>query len=267
MANVPAKWARRIAEQLKKYQPTIKRLKDQDANEADTVILVADLLADLFGYDKRENLTTEYAVRGRFVDIALVEERKPFAFLEVKAAGSELKDQHLRQVVDYAANHGVEWVILTNSNTWRVYKVIFGQPIDSELVEDIDLLTLNPRSKEDLARLYALTLGGFKRGVLKDQHKQRQFVNRFVIGNLLRTAPVLQLIRKELRRLDPTLKVSEQDILQVLDKEVLKRELLEDPQAKVAQKVLQRLQKKRRSGRQKSPQTQEGKSTTSSVEG
>ena len=245
MVSIPVKWARRISEQLKRYQLSVKRLKDQDANEADTVILVADILSDLFGYDKRDNLTTEYAVRGRFVDIALVEDRKPFAFIEVKAVGTDLKEQHLRQVVDYAANHGVEWVILTNSNIWQVYKVIFGQPIESELVESFKLLALNPRSKEDVARLYALSIDGFKRGVLKDQHKQKQIVNRFVIGGILRMPPALQLVRKELRKLDPTLKITEQDILQVLEKEVLKRELLEDPQAKVAQKVLQRLQRKK----------------------
>lgn len=267
MINIPVKWARRLSEQLKKYQPSVKRLKDQDANEADTVILVVDILSNLFGYDKLNNLTTEFAVRGRFVDITLVEERKPFAFIEVKAAGSELKEQHLRQVVDYAANHGVEWVILTNSDTWRVYKVIFGQPISSELVEDIALLALNPRSKEDVARLYALTIDGFKRGVLKYQHKHKQLLNRFVIGGLLRTTPVLQLIRKELRKLDPTLKISEQDVLQVLDKEVLKRELLEDPQAKAAQKVLQRLQKKKRSVRQRGSKAQTEQNVASTSEG
>ena len=59
MVSIPVKWARRISEQLKRYQLSVKRLKDQDANEADTVILVVNILSDLFGYDKRDNLTTE----------------------------------------------------------------------------------------------------------------------------------------------------------------------------------------------------------------
>ncbi len=37
--------------------------------------------------------------------------------------GMELKDQHVKQAVDYAANQGVEWVGLTNVAIWRPYRV------------------------------------------------------------------------------------------------------------------------------------------------
>jgi predicted type IV restriction endonuclease len=42
------------------------------------------------------------------------------ALVEVKAIGSERKDAHVKQAVDYVANQGVDWVVLTNGATWRI---------------------------------------------------------------------------------------------------------------------------------------------------
>ena len=57
--------------------------------------------------------------------------------IEVKAVGIELKDIHIKQAIDYAANEGIEWVILTNGAVWRVYNVHFGQPIEKILVCEV----------------------------------------------------------------------------------------------------------------------------------
>jgi predicted type IV restriction endonuclease len=52
----------------------------------------------------------------------------------VKAIGLELRDQHVKQATDYAANQGCGWVALTNGIVWRAYKVSFTKPIEHELV-------------------------------------------------------------------------------------------------------------------------------------
>ena len=36
--------------------------------------------------------------------------------IEAKAIGTTLKPTHIKQAVDYGANEGVDWVILTNSD-------------------------------------------------------------------------------------------------------------------------------------------------------
>ena len=57
------------------------------------------------------------------VDLAIKVDGKLALLIEVKAIGLELKDGHVKQAVDYAANQGCDWVVLTNGMIWRVYKL------------------------------------------------------------------------------------------------------------------------------------------------
>jgi hypothetical protein len=50
MANIPQKVADRIAAGIKKFQPVLTAAKDHDANEADTVRIITDMLFEVFGY-------------------------------------------------------------------------------------------------------------------------------------------------------------------------------------------------------------------------
>ncbi|HZL25568.1 MAG TPA: hypothetical protein VFC39_03460, partial [Acidobacteriaceae bacterium] len=52
--------------------------------------------------------------------------------------------------VDYAANQGVEWVLLTNGIMWRVYRVQFSKPIEHELVVEVNFCAISPKSARDL---------------------------------------------------------------------------------------------------------------------
>ena len=72
--------------------------------------------------------------------------------IEVKAIGSELKDAHVKQAVDYASNQGCEWVVLTNAIEWRLYKVLFRKPIDKQEIAHFDLLTAKPKDDDDLEK-------------------------------------------------------------------------------------------------------------------
>ena len=46
-------------------------LKEKDAAEADTRHLVTDFLVDVLGYDKYENLTAEFNVKGDWADYGI----------------------------------------------------------------------------------------------------------------------------------------------------------------------------------------------------
>src|SRR5690606_8774834 len=62
------KWESDALEQIRshvrKFAKPLRELVERDANEGDTRVLVTDMLCDALGYDKYEDLTTEYAVRG-----------------------------------------------------------------------------------------------------------------------------------------------------------------------------------------------------------
>jgi len=92
------------------------------------------VLHDLFGYDKYSEITSEHSIRSTFCDLAIKLDGTLAFLVEVKAIGLALKDNFVKQAVDYVANQGVDWVILTNGILWRVYKIGFGKPITNDLV-------------------------------------------------------------------------------------------------------------------------------------
>ena len=151
MAAVPAKVAARLSAGLKRFQPILDSARARDANESDTVVIIMDMLYEIFGYDKYTEITSEYAIRNSFCDLAVKIDGSLAVLVEVKAIGLDLKDQHVKQAVDYAANQGCEWVALTNGVVWRAYKVNFTKPIGQELVVEVNLSLLNPRKDDDIA--------------------------------------------------------------------------------------------------------------------
>lgn len=240
MPSIPKKVIERLNAALKKFQPILSTARARDDGEADTVMIVTDMLAGVFGYDKYSEVTAEYAIRGTYCDLATKLEGTLQALIEVKAIGLELKDQYVKQAVDYAANQGVDWVVLTNGMHWRVYNVIFGKPIDQELVIDIDFCALNPKSRGDLEALYLFCKEGWIKSVLGDYQLQRQALSRFFLGALVLSEPVLEVIRRELRRVSPLVKIEIDQIKAVLGAEVLKREVIDGDKAVEARKKIAR---------------------------
>jgi hypothetical protein len=58
----------RVRTAIRRYSKPLTDLVARDANEGDTRLLVTDFLCDGLGYDKYEELTTEYQVKGEFAD-------------------------------------------------------------------------------------------------------------------------------------------------------------------------------------------------------
>jgi hypothetical protein len=244
MATVPSKVSDRLGTGLKRFQPILTAAKSRDVGESDTVTIVVDMLAEIFGYDKYSEITSEYSIRGTYCDLATKIDGTLQTLMEVKAIGLELKDTHVKQAVDYAANQGVDWVVLTNGTYWRFYKVAFTKPIDHELVVDIDFCKLNPKSAKDIESLYLFCKEGWIKSVLGDYHSQKQALSRFSLGALVLSDPVLGVIRKELRRVSPDVRIDLEEIKNVLTNEVIKREVMEGDKADGARKKIARGTKK-----------------------
>lgn len=238
MPPIPKKVAERLAAGIRKFQPVLASAKSRDVGESDTVTIVTDMLSEVFGYDKYSEITSEYAIRGTYCDLAIKLDGTLETLIEVKAIGTDLKDAHVKQAVDYAANQGVDWVLLTNGITWRVYRLIFAKPIDNELVIDIDFCALNARAAADLELPYLWCKEGWQRSVLGEFHTQKQALSRFFIGAMVLSQPVLDVIRRELRRVSPDVKIETDQIRAVLAAEVLKRDVMEGDKAEEAKKKI-----------------------------
>ena len=240
MTRIPKKVQERIILGLKKYQPIITAAKSRDVGEADTVTIIKDMLSDVFGYDKYHEITSEFAIRGTFCDLALRLECKISLLIEAKAIGLDLRDQHVKQAIDYAANQGIDWVLLTNGLVWRIYHLIFSKPIDQELVVEFDFTKLNHRADKDIEGVYLLCKEGWQRSALGQYHVQRQALSRFYVGAMLQTEPVLDILRRELRRVSPDVRIDTDEIKDVLVNEVIKREIIEGEKALEASKKVSR---------------------------
>jgi hypothetical protein len=232
--GIPNRVRERITSGLKRLLPVVQQQKARDVSEADTVTLVKDLLAEVFGYDKYAELTGEHSIRGTYCDLAVKLDDKLAQLVEVKSAGSTLDDRHVKQAVDYASNQGVDWVILTTASVWRLYQVVFAKPIDKRLLAEFDLTAMDLRKEEHLELLYLFTKEGFIKGAPLELRDHQDATNRLLLSALLvKNDAVVATIRRELRRVVDVL-VDDQAIVKVLREEVIKRDNLEGPDAEAA---------------------------------
>ena len=230
----------RIVTQLKHYQTVLADAKRRDISEADTVVIVGDMLADVLGYDKYQEVTAEFAIRGTYVDLAVRVGRDIRFLVEVKAIGCELKDNHVKQAIDYGANQGIEWAVLTNGMQWRIYKIMFKQPIEKVLVFETDLATLSLRDEDAIECIGTLSREGFTQSSMAALAQQKQATNKFTVAAILLSDPVIMMARRELRRLYPEVRIDDDVLRAVIQNEALKREIVDGEDAKAAQDEIKR---------------------------
>lgn len=240
MFKTPKKVVDRFSSTLKTYQQIASSHKARDVSEADTVTLVKDILAYVFGYDKYEELTSEQQIRGTYCDLAVKILGKIEYLIEVKAAGIELNDTHLRQALNYGANHGIEWIVLTNAIDWRLYRIKFSQPIDHEEVSAFSLLNINPKNEDDQKKMFLLSREGLTSGAMGTYHQHTQLLNKFTVAQIVLSDSIVGAVRREIRKLFPELKVDQEHIFDLLSNDVLKREVIEGEKVKETQQRLKR---------------------------
>ncbi len=247
MATIPVKVIERIKDNLNKLQKVLEQAKNRDINEADTVVIVTDILVNIFGYDKYTEITREYVVKSTFCDLAIKIESDLKFLIEVKAIGITLTDKHYEQVLNYGANNGCEWIILTNGLVWKVYKVKFEKPIKTDLVCEFSFLDLKIKNQNDLDKLFILCKEGLKKNAIDEFTQHRMVVNKYYIGSILQSSYVIEIIKRELKKINILLKVEDDEVLSLLNNEILKRELLDSPDAIDANdkynKILKKLDK------------------------
>lgn len=259
MASIPKRVEDRLVAGLKKFQPVLAQAKSKDVNESDTVVILNDLLGEVFGYAKYFEITSEFAIRGTYCDLAIKLDGKLTVLLEAKAIGHELRDNHIKQAVDYAANQGVDWVVLTNAAHWRIYKVIFGKPIEHEVVCEFDFLTLDPKDETHLQFLFLLTKEGWAKSAVSEFNEQKQALSSFFVAATIMSDPVITSIRRELKRVSPDVRIEAEQIRSVLAQEVIKRDVMDGDKFVAAQKALSKAagkalrQKKDEAGENEAP--------------
>ena len=258
MVNVNTKIKERMTKGVKKFQPILQKALAADVNESDTVTIITDMLCEIFGYDKYENITSEFAIKKTYCDLAIKLQGKIPFLIECKAIALELKDDYVRQATNYAADSGIEWVVLTNGLIWRVYHITFGKPIDKELVYEFNMCEVNTKKQSDIELLYYLCIEAFaqnSKATLDDLREQKQILNRFIISQVILSDSCIDSIKKCVRKLYPDLKVANDEIYSIIHNEIFKREVLESENAEEAKKAVAKQEKKINGSKVKKEQT------------
>lgn len=241
--KVSKKTEDRVATAVPKFQKILAVAKARDLNESDTVVIITDILTEVFGYEKYLEVTSELAIRGTYCDLAVKIGEKFQFLIECKAVGTDLKDVHLRQAIGYGANKGIQWVILTNGVEWQLYRLRFEQPIAWDLVDRFDFLSGSMKDQRFVDSLHLLTREGVEKGGREDLYEKIQCVNRFVVGNILLSEPIVSAVRRELRKLADGIRIEDDEIVALIRDGVLRRDLVEGEEAAAATAKFAKLRK------------------------
>lgn len=214
----------RVRTAIRRFNKPLLDLVERDANEGDTRLLVTDFLCDGLGFDKYEDLTTEYQVKGEFADYGIRIDKQLIAFIEVKRCTQKLGARHLRQVQMYAVNEGVEWMILCNAQVWQVWHLTGGLPVVVDLALEVDLLGEGTNAHKSDSLFY-LSKEAIRRRLLDDLWKAKAATAPKSLASIVLSDSVMESVRRELRRQtahngDPI------ELRRVLRDEVIRPELL-----------------------------------------
>lgn len=251
--KVSKRFVDRARPAIRKYQKVLESAKARDVGESDTMVIVTDIMTDVLGYDRYQDITTEFAVRSTFCDLAVKVSGELRYLIEVKSVGTDLRDNHLRQACDYAANQGVDWVILTNGAQWQAHRMRFEQPIQHDQVFALDLLDPAGKPNEILEKFYLISKEAGSGAEIDRYYRNKEATSRYVLAQLLLGDASLGFLRRELRKLFPGVKIEAPVVGTLLRNEVIKRDALEGEKATAAEKIVKRAGRRRSKPKSEAP--------------
>ncbi|MBL7135388.1 MAG: type I restriction enzyme HsdR N-terminal domain-containing protein [Candidatus Marinimicrobia bacterium] len=137
---------------IEKLRIKLDKHRKDDLKEYPTRTIFIDPLLQVLGWDVRdpEDVELEYpTIDGKSVDYAPKINRKPVLFIEAKPLNNPLTDvKSITQVVGYSANAGIEWCILTNGVTYKVYRSTEKAEAPDKLLFEI---SLDPKETEGMS--------------------------------------------------------------------------------------------------------------------
>jgi hypothetical protein len=133
----------KLLSSLKDYRKKFLDGRIVELDESGTRLMINSFLSDVLGFKPIEEIRTEYMIKGTYADYVLQVDSKRYFLVEVKALSFDLTDKHLRQSINYAANEGIDYVLLTNGKIFQFYKVLFGKPIDTRMIFSADISDLS----------------------------------------------------------------------------------------------------------------------------
>ena len=266
MANVkvPKLVEERLRKQVPRYQKLLKKLleisKNERSHEHNTVTVVVDMLNEVFGFTKHSEITQEQVINKDKCDVAVKIEGKVRYLVEVKPIGTSLKDNHIKQAVNYGANAGIEWVVLTNGVDWQVYRIVLESKEPPKVIHKqvcaLNFVEMKLRKEKDQETLFMLCKRGVNKALFEELYDHQQVVNEHTIAALMMDEEVHKIIARELKKLGQNTKPDKEEIAKII-KQIIKPGLVVDEKTEAARKDIDKTRKKlKKLARKKAPVAQ-----------
>lgn len=192
-----AQLEKRLREYRKKY---LTKKQNLSLDESATRLMVNYFLTDVLGYLELDDIKTEYNIRGEYADYVIQLARKKHFVIEVKSIQLDLNDRHLRQSLSYAANEGIDWILLFNGKQIQLYRVIFAKPISHHRVFEFDLTDLST-IREASGHLIHLSKAAVQKGELDVYWKRFNALTPVSLAKTIYTADVINAIRLKVKKM------------------------------------------------------------------
>ena len=128
---------------LNRYKTRYLHKSFENLDESSTRIIINHLLTDVLGYRELVDIKTEYPIKGGYIDYLIEINNKKIFAIEVKSISTKLSHKHLRQATYYGSTIGVEWIIITNSRFFQLYKIKYTKPLKVINIFNLDLKKLD----------------------------------------------------------------------------------------------------------------------------
>jgi predicted type IV restriction endonuclease len=187
-----------IMKDLKRYIPIFQQAHDQGINEAETSLRISKFFEEVLGYDVFSEISREHVIKDRNVDYAIKLNGKVAFLVEVKQAGMSLKERHIEQAENYAANSGIPWVVLTSGCFWQLYHLTFEDGIQSDLIWSVDILGGDTKAAAE--KIGLLHKKSVAKGDLEDYHAKFKTLSPRSIVQAIFHESTLRVIRTCLKK-------------------------------------------------------------------
>ncbi len=202
---------KKLHTRIKDYKKKYLLKKHSELDESGTRIMINAFLTSVLEYEELEEIKTEYAIRGTYADYVIQLGNVQHVIVEVKAIQLSLSDKHIRQAVNYGANEGISWVLLTNGQCFNLYRVIIDKKVSHKEIFSIDLNDTKGLKNSSLYFQY-LTKRCVSKGDLEKYWKKFLAVEPQNLCKYLYKKEIVNFLRRSIKK-DQGLSFSEDDIL------------------------------------------------------
>lgn len=195
---VTSKQLQTITLQLKEYKKKYLKKEFSTLDESATRIMTNSFLTDVLGYQELVDIRTEYRVKSEYADYVIQLKRKKHFIVEVKSIQIDINDKHLRQSLSYAANEGIDWILLLNGRELQLYRVNFSKPITTTLIFKLNLLD-NDDFKTAPTLIWYLSKTAVEKNELEDFWVRTNALEPSNLAKILYSEDIVKRLRADLK--------------------------------------------------------------------